>query len=104
MPDCIFCKIITGEIPSQKVYEDAEVIAFKDLYPKARVHVLVVPKRHIPTAMDLREADEALFGKMVRAAASIAKEAGLEGYRLQVNVGKSGGQEIFHLHMHVMGE
>lgn len=104
MPDCLFCKIITGEIPSQKVYENSEVMAFKDLYPKARVHVLVVPKRHIATAMDLCEEDEALFGKMARAAAEIAKEAGLEGYRLQVNVGEKGGQEVFHVHMHVMGD
>lgn len=104
MSDCIFCKIIAGEIPSQKVYEDAEIFAFKDIYPKARVHVLIVPKRHIPTAMDLREEDEALFGKMARAAAEIAREAGLEGYRLQVNVGEKGGQEVFHLHMHVMGD
>lgn len=104
MSDCIFCKIIAGEIPSQKVYEDDFVVAFRDLYPKARVHVLVVPKQHIPTAMDFRAEDEALFGKMARAAAEIAREAGLEGYRLQVNVGEKGGQEVFHVHMHVMGD
>lgn len=104
MDDCLFCKIIRSEIPAEKVYEDDAVIAFKDIYPKARVHILVVPKRHIPTAMDLQEEDDALLGKMARAVADIAKKSELEGYRLLMNVGKKGGQEIFHIHLHLLAD
>lgn len=86
------------------VYEDSEIIAFNDIYPKAKTHVLIVPKKHIDTIKDLKEdeEDEILVGKMVLVAQKIANEKNLEGYNLQFNVGKSAGQIIFHIHLHLM--
>ena len=104
MADCLFCKIIQGDIPTQKVYEDNDVFAFHDIHPKARVHILIVPKKHIPTAMDVTREEEVLMGKLIRSAYEVSKEFGLLGYRLQVNVGQHGGQEIFHLHFHLLGD
>ncbi len=104
MEDCLFCKIINGEIPSEKVYEDDEILAFKDIHPKAPVHILVIPKKHISSAMEIEEQDEALIGKMFTVIKKLAKEFGLEnGYRIVNNCGSDGGQEVMHLHFHLLG-
>lgn len=104
MEDCIFCKIIKGEIPSKKVYEDEEILAFKDIHPKAPIHILVIPKKHISCAMDIEDSDEALIGKMFLVIKKLAKEFGLEnGYRIVNNCGTDGGQEVMHLHFHLLG-
>jgi len=104
MEDCIFCKIINKEIQSDVIYEDGEIIAFNDISPKAKTHVLIVPKKHIDTIKDLKEdeQDEILTGKMIVVARNIAKEKNLDGYQLLFNVGKSAGQIIFHIHLHLM--
>ena len=104
MEDCIFCKIVSKEMDSEIIYEDPDIIAFNDIYPKAKTHVLIVPKKHIDTIKDLKEdeQDEILVGKMVLVAQKIAKEKGVEGYQLLFNVGKSAGQIIFHIHLHLM--
>ena len=103
MADCIFCKIINKEIPSEIVYEDEDVIAFKDINPKAPVHILVVPKKHIPTLNDLDDPD--LTIKILNTCKKIAKDFNVadSGYRVLVNVNKEGGQVIFHVHFHVLG-
>ena len=103
MADCIFCKIINKEIPSEIVYEDEDVIAFKDINPKAPVHILVVPKKHIPTLNDLD--DPELLSKIVDTCKKIAKDFNVadSGYRVLVNVNKEGGQVIYHVHFHVLG-
>lgn len=103
MSDCLFCKIIDGEIPSSKVYEDDEVYAFKDIHPKAPTHVLVIPKTHIATLADCR--DPALLGLLMDRVRTIADEVlKLEaGYRVVINVREGGGQEVFHLHVHILG-
>ena len=103
MENCLFCKIINGEIPSEKVYEDEEILAFKDIHPKAPVHILVIPKKHISSAMEIEEQDEALIGKMFIVIKKLAKEFGLEnGYRIVNNCGSDGGQEVMHLHFHLL--
>ena len=101
----IFTKIINREIPANIVYEDDLVIAFKDISPQAPVHVLIVPKKEIPTVNDVSEADEIALGRLFTAAAKIAKDNGIDasGYRLMVNVNEDGGQEVFHIHMHLLG-
>ncbi|MFP4418771.1 MAG: histidine triad nucleotide-binding protein [Chitinispirillaceae bacterium] len=103
--DTIFGKIIRKEIPSSIVFEDEQVVAFKDIQPKAPVHILIVPRKAISTTNDIREDDEKLVGHMIRVAATIAKELGIsaDGYRLQFNCNKHGGQEVFHLHLHLLG-
>lgn len=102
--DCIFCKIARGEISSQKVYEDDEIVAFNDLEPQAPVHVLIIPKEHIQNANQITEQNQDLIGKMIRIAAKIAKEKGLDkGYRIVNNCGKDGGQTVEHLHFHLLG-
>lgn len=102
--DCLFCKIVRGEIPCRKVYEDDDVLAFHDINPVAPVHFMLVPKQHL---VSLREADEShavLLGKMLLLASKLAKEQGLDnGFRTVINSGKGGGQEVFHLHIHVIG-
>ncbi len=104
MDDCIFCKIIAGDIPSKKLYEDDEILAFWDISPQAPAHFLVVPKKHIPAPVDVTEADEKVIGKLIRVAAELAKEQGVEdGYRLIFNNGAKAGQEVFHVHMHLLG-
>ena len=105
MSDCLFCKIIAGEIPSTKVYEDDEVLAFEDVNPQAPVHVLVVPKKHIPTLNDVSPGDNALLGHMFQAATGIARERGTHetGYRTVFNVNAGAGQTVFHIHLHVLG-
>ena len=102
-PDCIFCKIVAGEIPANKVYEDDQVVAFHDIHPKAPVHILIIPKKHIPTLADLAPEDEPLVGHMAKVAKQVAAEQGLKGYKVLFNVNKEGGQVVFHLHMHVLG-
>lgn len=102
--DCIFCKILAKEIPSEIVYEDDLCFAFKDINPKAPIHLLVVPKEHIPMASDLKEGEhDHLMSHMFNVANKLAADNEAEGYRIQFNVGEKGGQEIFHLHMHLMG-
>jgi len=102
--DCLFCKIARGEIPCKKVYEDAEVLAFHDINPVAPVHFMLVPKRHIDSLLDAGEADAALLGRMLLLAPKLAREQGLSnGFRTVINSGKGGGQEVFHLHIHVIG-
>ena len=103
MSDCIFCKMVAGEIQPHIVYEDERVLAFRDINPKARVHVLVIPKHHIATLDDLPE-DPSLAGALLGAVQKVAQlEALSEGYRTVINCGKEGGQEVFHLHFHVLG-
>ncbi len=105
MKDCIFCKIVGGEIPASKVLETDKILAFNDIHPVAPVHVLIVPKEHISTFMDVRENKMEILGEMYRAAQRIAREKGIaeKGFRVTVNVNPDGGQLIFHLHMHVFG-
>lgn len=101
---CIFCKIARGEIPSRKVYEDDELIAFHDINPAAAVHFMIVPKLHIASLMDAQAEHAALLGKIMLKAPQLAKEQGLDnGFRTVINTGKGGGQEVFHLHIHIMG-
>ena len=104
MDNCLFCKIIKGKIPSNKVYEDDEILAFKDINPQAPVHVLVVPKKHIPCAKDIKVEDEALIGRMFTVINKIAEDLKLEnGFRIVNNCGEDGGQEVMHLHFHLLG-
>jgi histidine triad (HIT) family protein len=101
----IFSKIIAKEIPAKIVYEDDLVLAFRDIAPQAPSHILIVPKKEIPTVNDVTAEDEQILGRLFTVAAKIAKEEGIDasGYRLMVNVNKDGGQEVFHLHMHLLG-
>ena len=106
--DCIFCKIVEGKIPSRKVYEDDEILAFHDIAPWAPVHFLIIPKRHISSMAQLTDADAALMGRIMTLAPKLATEQGCEpypegGFRVVVNTGEHGGQEVAHLHVHVMG-
>ena len=103
--DTVFGKIIRGEIPADKVYEDDDVLAFQDANPAAPVHILVIPKKHIVNAFDAEEEDAELLGKLMLTAADVAREQGLEddGFRLVVNNGAGVGQTVFHLHVHVLG-
>lgn len=103
-PTCIFCKIVAGQIPSRKVHEDDELLAFHDIAPWAPVHVLIIPKRHIVSMAEVTEAEAALLGKMMVLGSKLMKELGVTGgFRHVVNTGRDGGQEVFHLHLHVMG-
>ncbi|MBA2263908.1 MAG: histidine triad nucleotide-binding protein [Chloroflexi bacterium] len=104
MMDCLFCKIVAGEIPSDQVHADDEVIAFRDIAPRAPTHVLVIPRRHIPDAHALTDADGDLLAKLFGVARKVADDAGLsEGYRVVTNVGSDAGQTVFHLHLHLLG-
>jgi histidine triad (HIT) family protein len=102
---CLFCKIISGEIPADRVYEDERLLAFADINPQAPMHVLVVPKRHIATLNDLASSDDGLVGEMVRRGAAIAAEKGhaAAGFRTIFNCNAAAGQTVFHIHLHVMG-
>ena len=104
MDDCVFCKIIKGEIPSEKVYEDEDVIAFKDINPAAPIHILVIPKKHIATLLDVTEEDSHLISKIFVVINKIAKQIGIEenGIRVIVNFGKDSGQEVMHIHFHLL--
>jgi histidine triad (HIT) family protein len=102
--DCLFCRIVAGDIPSETVFEDDQVVAFRDVSPRAPTHVLVVPRRHIPDAQSLTDADAGLLAAMFGAIRRIATDAGLErGYRVVTNVGPEAGQSVFHLHFHLLG-
>jgi histidine triad (HIT) family protein len=102
--DCIFCKIIDGEIPSDIIYRDEEVIAFRDISPQAPIHILVVPKKHIDSLTQLDETDYHLIGKIIKVANQLAKEEGVaeKGYRVAINCGEQGGQAVPHLHLHLL--
>ncbi len=103
--DCLFCKIVAGDIPARKLYEDDQVLAFHDIGPQAPVHFLVIPKRHIRTLNDLSEDDKALTGHMLFTAQRLAKELGCEaGFRVVMNCNAQGGQTVYHIHMHVLGQ
>jgi histidine triad (HIT) family protein len=101
--DCIFCKIVKGEIPSKKIYEDDDVIAFHDIHPITTVHFLIVPKLHIESLASCQAPQQALLGKILLLASQLAKEQGLKGFRTMINTGREGGQEVFHVHVHVFG-
>jgi histidine triad (HIT) family protein len=113
LDNCIFCKIVAGKIPSEKVYEDDDLIVFRDINPAAPVHLLMVPREHIPTLADCGDRHQALLGKMMLLAPKLAEEQGggyqngdagpAGGFKTLVNTGPDGGQEVYHLHLHVMG-
>jgi len=103
MNDCLFCKIIAGEIPSAKVYEDEHVYAFRDINPQAPTHILVVPKEHIGSAAELTEENSAAAARCLVATAKIAEREALTGYRIVSNVGSDAGQTVKHLHFHILG-
>jgi len=102
MADCIFCKIVEGRISSKKVYEDKGVLAFEDIAPKAPTHVLIIPKKHIPGLSDLGAEDASLVGEIAARAAAIARQRGLNDFRLVANNGEGAGQSVFHLHFHLL--
>jgi histidine triad (HIT) family protein len=103
--DCLFCKIVAGQIPGSIVFQNEHVVAFRDITPRAPTHVLIVPRRHIATLNDLTPEDDALVGEVVRAAAAVAKEEGLadRGYRTVFNCNAEAGQTVFHIHLHLLG-
>jgi histidine triad (HIT) family protein len=105
MADCLFCKIIARQIPASIVYEDDRLLAFNDINPQAPTHVLLIPKRHIGTLNDLQPGDDGIVGEMVRRAAAIAKERGLDsgGFRTVFNTNRDAGQTVFHIHLHLLG-
>lgn len=106
MEDCLFCKIAAKTIPSDIVAENEEFVAFNDIHPRAKHHILIIPRKHIPSMNDLNEAegDDALIGRMMLFARDLAKEKKINGHRLQFHVGKGGGQIIFHIHLHLMAD
>jgi histidine triad (HIT) family protein len=103
--DCIFCKIVAGEIPAGKVYEDERAVAFRDINPQAPTHALVIPRSHVASLNEADEADEALLGHLLVVAARVARQAGHAdaGYRTVINTGAQAGQTVFHVHVHVLG-
>ena len=103
--DCLFCRIVAGEIPSDKLYEDDVVVAIRDIAPRAQTHILLLPRRHIRSAAELTEEDAPMLGRLFAVAAQLARDAGIadSGYRLVSNVGRWGGQTVDHLHVHLMG-
>jgi histidine triad (HIT) family protein len=104
MNDCIFCKIVRGEVPAKKVYEDAEILAIHDIRPQAPVHFMLVPKKHIDSLADVAAEDAGMLGRMFALSGRLARENGSpDGYRTIVNTGRIGRQEVMHLHVHVIG-
>ena len=105
MSDCIFCKIADGEIPSDRVYEDDQLLAFRDLNPQAPTHILIIPKKHLSTLLDVDSEDVELLGKLQVAAVEIARQEGLDddGFRLVTNCLEGAGQSVFHIHVHLLG-
>ncbi len=104
MPEnCLFCKICAGEIPADKLYEDDEIIAFRDIAPQAPVHFLVIPKKHIKGPSAVTAEDEQLMGRMMRVGTEVAKKEGIEQFRVVFNNGEQAGQTVFHIHMHILG-
>jgi histidine triad (HIT) family protein len=103
-PNCIFCKIVAGQIPSKKVFEDEDILAFHDIHPWAPVHILIIPKRHITSMVDVTLDDQALLGKMMAISPRLMADLGVtNGYRHVINTGADGLQEVMHVHLHVMG-
>ena len=103
-PNCVFCKIVRGEIPSRKVYEDADILAFHDIQPVAPVHFMLVPKKHVASLYELTAEDAPVMGKIMTLAGKLAREQGAEdGFRTIVNTGRVGRQEVPHVHLHVIG-
>ena len=104
MEDCIFCKIVAGKIPSKKVYEDDDMLAFHDIQPQAPVHFMIIPKRHIASLAEATPEDAPVLGKILAIAGRLAREQGSpEGFRTIVNTGKIGRQDVYHLHVHIIG-
>ncbi len=105
MEDCIFCKIVAGQIPSDIVYRDDKVIAFKDIHPATEIHLLIIPKEHIAYLTDLKEKQASLVGHMILVANELARQNGIaeKGFRVVINVGDAGGQVVKHLHIHLLG-
>ena len=105
MNNCLFCRISTKKIPASIIYEDSEAVAFNDINPQAPVHVLIIPKKHISTALDITDEDNVLIGRLFRLAAKIAKEKGIaeRGFRLVLNTNADAGQSVFHIHLHLLG-
>lgn len=104
MSNCIFCKIVRGEIPCRKIYEDEELFAFHDIHPVAPVHFMLIPKLHIESLSETNDSHTKLLGNILLQASKLAKEQGLHsGFRTVINTGKGGGQEVFHLHVHIIG-
>jgi histidine triad (HIT) family protein len=101
--DCVFCKIATGEIPSEFVYQDEEFVAFRDIHPQAPVHVLLIPRKHYPTVTDME--DPAVIGRAIQAAGAVAKKLNIDndGFRLVINCRDNGGQTVYHMHVHILG-
>lgn len=99
--DCVFCKIIAGTIPCKKEYEDDLCMAFHDIRPQTKVHLLIIPKNHIPTMKEMEDKDEPAMGRMMKVARDLGKKFQLENYRLMMSVGEEGGQEVFHVHLHL---
>jgi histidine triad (HIT) family protein len=104
MSECLFCRISAGQIPASIVHQDERLVAFNDIDPKAPLHVLIVPRRHVPTLNDLTDADDRLIGEMIRRAAAIAKDRGFAegGYRAVFNCNQNAGQSVFHIHLHLL--
>jgi histidine triad (HIT) family protein len=104
MNDCIFCKIVRGELPSRRIHEDSEVLAFHDIHPVAPVHFLIIPKQHIATLADCNESHSRILGKMLALAPRLASEQGSnDGFRTVINSGRVGRQDVYHLHVHILG-
>ena len=102
--DCLFCKIVRGEIPSRKVYEDADILAFDDIHPVAPVHFMIIPKQHIASLVDCDTSHQAILGKILASVPRLAREQGsTDGFRVIINAGRVGRQEVYHLHVHVIG-
>lgn len=104
MTDCLFCKIVAGQIPCRKIYEDDDVLAFHDIHPVAPVHFMIIPKAHVDSLSECDESHRDVLGKIMLLAPKLAREQGLNtGFRTVVNTGRGGGQEVFHLHVHIIG-
>jgi histidine triad (HIT) family protein len=100
---CLFCRIVAGELPADRVYEDEQLLAFKDIHPQAPFHCLVIPKAHVATLNDFEPQQAALLGSLLLTAKLVAAQQGLPGYRVAMNVNREGGQVVFHAHLHVLG-
>lgn len=105
MGECIFCGIAAGTLPARRVYEDEDLLAFEDIHPRAPVHILIIPRRHVSSILDLEKSDHALMGSVLGLAGHLARERGLEqrGFRIVSNTGPDAGQSVFHIHFHLLG-
>lgn len=105
MEDCLFCKIVNGDIPADKVYENGNILAFRDINPQAPTHILIIPKEHIPTLNDLEESHQALVGEILFTAKNLAEQEGIatSGYRAVFNCNRGAGQDVYHIHLHLLG-